>query len=783
MAEQTITLDQSWFFSGAIAVSWQPLGINRPQIDADLASARPWFAAILFKKDGSIELRFANPQSETAADANDDLSATFEASGSFVITAETAELSVSMAGADTAEPYVFTPSNSAEVTAFYNAVRALPGGMTNEGVAGSLILRDFVPVAPEFEDDTGTAITAQVGDTIADVTVPEATGSPTPTYAVEGTLPAGMTFNQDSPPDDAAGVLSFDETAIVPGSGTITIRATNSEGSDDWTVDYTFEEAAISADLGSHALGALTVNAEATAVRTDVSAVLGSHALGALTADLSATVDTHNLDLNLFQATGTVHMAVCIEAGVYQRGNGQENLWASDAWTEDGAAGQVGTIRAGSWDITGIAGNAPVIRRLARWDDGDRLIFNTTGTGALNELFDASDDPYRVSLVRLVSGVPSVITIEPPSTGGNTGFVDWREDDGDMTADEWAFINAIAAGDDVIIAIHQGTASYEQGVSAELGSHALGALTASAQATPSESPVTANLGSHALGTLTVDANATPSEDPVSADPGSHALGALTGSTELIRVSSIPAMADLGSNAFGALTVNAEVAVQDQTSASADLGSHALGALTVNAEVTPHESPIPADLGSHALGALTASAEAAGSDDPALADLGSHAFGALTVALEAMVTDADPISAELGTHALGALSADMQARVRLFAESWPSDLPQYFLQNGFRMAPMENRRGFQPDDGPEIRQRRFTRSDMLIQGVVRCSPAQWEDLKEFYQETLHGGRLPFDFPKPLRSITTDIVEVRFVRPPSRRKNGANWDVSLSLREID
>ena len=102
-----------------------------------------------------------------------------------------------------------------------------PAGQTNvQGIA-------FDPTspysAPSFADDTGDAQAWIVNDTLVNLTVPAASGEPTPTYAVVGSLPAGISFD--------ALVLSGTPTAL--GSGTITIRATNSEGTADWTVDYT----------------------------------------------------------------------------------------------------------------------------------------------------------------------------------------------------------------------------------------------------------------------------------------------------------------------------------------------------------------------------------------------------------------------------------------------------------------------------------------------------------------------------------------------------------------
>ena len=121
------------------------------------------------------------------------------------------------------------PSNTAEIQAFFRAVLALTG---NQSV--SVTIRDFVPVAPSFDDATGDDITGTVGTAIASVTVPAANGNPTPTYAVVGTLPAGVSFGP------ATRRLSFAENSIQAGSGTITIRATNSAGMADWTASYTF---------------------------------------------------------------------------------------------------------------------------------------------------------------------------------------------------------------------------------------------------------------------------------------------------------------------------------------------------------------------------------------------------------------------------------------------------------------------------------------------------------------------------------------------------------------
>ena len=166
------------------------------------------------------------------------------------------------------------------------------------------------------------------------------------------------------------------------------------------------------------------------------------------------------LSLSGFSATGTVYMQVRITAVPEQRNdNTQINIWASSDWTDPGATG---SIEEGSFTFEdpNSAGTDINIRRFARWGTGNRLIFNTTGTGNIGALFDSSADPYNLTIIRNVNGVPAMITVRGPSTGGGTGFVDWRQTDGDLTLAEYNFITGISTNDEVIIAIHQGSASY-----------------------------------------------------------------------------------------------------------------------------------------------------------------------------------------------------------------------------------------------------------------------------------------------------------------------------------
>ena len=151
----------------------------------------------------------------------------FEASGRIIFEASDGEiLEVTIGGADTSEPYSWTPANSTDVIAFAIHIDGLADQTT------TLTLTDDPPgvAAPSFADDTGDAQAWTVGAAITSITVPPASGSPTPTYAVVGSLPAGISFSPST--------RAISGTPTATGSGTIRIRATNSEGSDDWTVAY-----------------------------------------------------------------------------------------------------------------------------------------------------------------------------------------------------------------------------------------------------------------------------------------------------------------------------------------------------------------------------------------------------------------------------------------------------------------------------------------------------------------------------------------------------------------
>ena len=103
--------------------------------------------------NGFIALAFTDNNIQVMhqfATLNEDLSSAFETSGSITITAGIYSVTFSIGGVDSADPYQWVPINSAEISTFYDNVRALSGDQS-----ASLTLRDFIITVPNWVDDTG----------------------------------------------------------------------------------------------------------------------------------------------------------------------------------------------------------------------------------------------------------------------------------------------------------------------------------------------------------------------------------------------------------------------------------------------------------------------------------------------------------------------------------------------------------------------------------------------------------------------------------------------------
>ena len=208
--------------TGTTALQYSAPGghlLNASFFDDEVAK---YFTFLRLNNSGSINLSISNTDTDNSIEGQD-FSTQFESQGQITVESGGQSVVLTFPISDQTERYLWTPSNSAEVQAWISAYIS--------GTDVFVTFDDGSALPPSFSDDTGTAQSWIRNAAIATITVPAASGNPTPTYAVVGSLPTGIQFNQTTR------VLSGTPTII--GSGTITIRATNSEGDDDWTVAYT----------------------------------------------------------------------------------------------------------------------------------------------------------------------------------------------------------------------------------------------------------------------------------------------------------------------------------------------------------------------------------------------------------------------------------------------------------------------------------------------------------------------------------------------------------------
>lgn len=85
----------------------------------------------------------------------------------------------------------------------------------------------------------------------------------------------------------------------------------------------------------------------------------------------------------------------------------------------------------------------------------------------------------------------------------------------------------------------------------------------------------------------------------------------------------------------------------------------------------------------------------------------------------------------------------------------------------------------PDQGPPISRRRSTSAARPLAGVMTCTAAQIAIFRSFYDTTIMGGALPFEFPDQMQSGS---ILVKFTKqsPPTWRAAGwDSYDLSLNL----
>jgi hypothetical protein len=94
-------------------------------------------------------------------------------------------------------------------------------------------------------------------------------------------------------------------------------------------------------------------------------------------------------------------------------------------------------------------------------------------------------------------------------------------------------------------------------------------------------------------------------------------------------------------------------------------------------------------------------------------------------------------------------------------TWPEDIPQSVLSDGFSEEPERNVVTFAPEAGPPKERRRTSISTDLVSYPALLTFDQWQTLKAWWRDDLMDGVLPFTRTDPL---TAETKTFKFIDPP-------------------
>lgn len=115
-----------------------------------------------------------------------------------------------------------------------------------------------------------------------------------------------------------------------------------------------------------------------------------------------------------------------------------------------------------------------------------------------------------------------------------------------------------------------------------------------------------------------------------------------------------------------------------------------------------------------------------------------------------------------------------------AQQWPSTLQQLLSEANFGYQIADTALRTDMDIGPQKVRRRFTKSVNSLTGSIYLTTDQFTIFYNFYNTTLNGGVLPFEFYHP---ITKELKDWRFKGPASVQSiGGGNFTVSFTWEEL-
>lgn len=112
-------------------------------------------------------------------------------------------------------------------------------------------------------------------------------------------------------------------------------------------------------------------------------------------------------------------------------------------------------------------------------------------------------------------------------------------------------------------------------------------------------------------------------------------------------------------------------------------------------------------------------------------------------------------------------------------SWPSDLPQKFQVNPFTEGMGDGLVEYTPDRGPSIRRLGTLATMRPMSGTMLCTASQIASFRTFFQTTLLGGSLPFNFPDQIQTGTILVTFTKQSLPTWPAVSGKLFNLTLTL----
>jgi hypothetical protein len=115
-----------------------------------------------------------------------------------------------------------------------------------------------------------------------------------------------------------------------------------------------------------------------------------------------------------------------------------------------------------------------------------------------------------------------------------------------------------------------------------------------------------------------------------------------------------------------------------------------------------------------------------------------------------------------------------------AQAWPGSLQQLLNEANFGLKVGETAIRSEMDVGPAKVRRRFTHPINTFSASINLTTAEYTTFYNFFNTTLAGGTLPFEFDHPITQVTT---EFRFVEPPTISSlGGGHFVAGFTIEEL-